>query len=732
MERKQLIAVGVVIALVCVAAGAIILSSNNEDNKLIVETSPDFAPYSYTVDGDYVGLETDIIRAAAESMGYTVEFRQGSTDSILTSVSEGKVDIGAAGFTAAPEGTSLRLSDPYLEVRQVLVVPEGSDIQALEDLEGKKIAVLSGSAGEAYANGVDSAVIESCSTSTDVVRSVADASVDCGVIDLDVAFSLAFSYPEVEIKDIITDSPVEKYVVVFSEGNAGLQEKFNKALQRIRDTGVYDKVTDHYESYGYAPDTPSYYKYERTIIVETSPDFPPMDYMYGSSFVGIDMDILRAVGYDLHWKFEFRNNNFDSIIMSVQQGKADMGASGFTISEDRKEQVLFSSEYFESRLVVVAPKDTAIETFEDVKDKNISVQTGTSGADYAETISDSVIFQKTYTDVVQDLISGKADCEIVDNVVGYAQAARNPQLTVLDILVTEPEYYGFIFAKSNQALCDQINESLARLEADGTIDRINQYYRDNNFLEVPSYYSSQDPDGDGGSGSGGFWGDLYDRIYNDFIKNERYSYIFEGLKNTIIIAFLALIIGLSLGAVVAMVRSTYELTRKLRIASGVCKAYTTVIRGTPVMLQLLIIYYVIFATSSLGSVWIAAVAFGINSGAYVAEVVRSGINAVPKGQMEACRSLGMSNRMAMVKVILPQAVRNILPALGNESISLLKETSIAGYIGIMDLTRGVDIIRGQTYDALLPLLVAGAIYLAIVLVLAYLFSRLERRLNDAY
>ena len=156
MERKQWIMVGVVIALVCVAAGAIILSSNNEDNKLIVETSPDLAPYSYTVDGDYVGLETDIIRAAAESMGYTVEFRQGSKDSILTSVSEGKADIGAAGFTAAPEGTSLRLSDPYLEVRQVLVVPEGSDIQTLDDLNGKKIAVLSGSAGETYTNDIDS------------------------------------------------------------------------------------------------------------------------------------------------------------------------------------------------------------------------------------------------------------------------------------------------------------------------------------------------------------------------------------------------------------------------------------------------------------------------------------------------------------------------------------------------------------------------------------------------
>ena len=161
------------------------------------------------------------------------------------------------------------------------------------------------------------------------------------------------------------------------------------------------------------------------------------------------------------------------------------------------------------------------------------------------------------------------------------------------------------------------------------------------------------------------------------------------------------------------------------------RAYITVIRGTPMMVQLLLIYYVVFASSD-NSILIASIAFGLNSAAYVAETFRSGITAVPKGQMEACRSLGMSNWMAMTTVILPQALRNVTPALGNEGISLLKETSIAGYIGIIDLTRGADIIRGQTYDALFPIIVVAAIYLAIVLVLSHLIKRLERRLNSAY
>ena len=339
--------------------------------------------------------------------------------------------------------------------------------------------------------------------------------------------------------------------------------------------------------------------------------------------------------------------------------------------------------------------------------------------------------QKDYTIALLDVIQGKTDCEIVDSTVAQAQVAKTSGLKILDILDAEPEYYGFIFQKGNTEIYNLVNDSLDKLIANGTVDKILQYYADAEYKEVPSYYSNQQAEDDDESEETGWWTDLKDRFHTDFLKNDRYLYIFEGLKNTIIITVVALIIGLILGSVVAMVRSTHDMTGKLRILNAICHVYITVIRGTPVMVQLLLIYYVVFASSDNG-VLIASVAFGLNSGAYVAEVVRSGITAVPKGQMEACRSLGMSNRMAMTNVILPQAIRNILPAIGNEGISLLKETSVAGYIGIMDLTRGADIIRGQTYDALLPIIVAAAIYLSIVLVLTYLIRRLERRLNRAY
>ena len=197
------------------------------------------------------------------------------------------------------------------------------------------------------------------------------------------------------------------------------------------------------------------------LIVETSPDFAPFDYMYGSEFVGIDMDIVRAVCDDMGYEVEFRQNSFDSILMSVPQGKADIGASGFTISEERAKSVSFSLPYANINQVVVAPVDTDIKTLEDVKGKIISVQNGTTGADYAATVSSSVIYQKSYQDVILDVTTGKADCEIVDSTVAVAQVAAHPELQVLDILTDSPvEEYGFIFAKEHTELLNDFNASL--------------------------------------------------------------------------------------------------------------------------------------------------------------------------------------------------------------------------------------------------------------------------------
>ena len=222
---------------------------------------------------------------------------------------------------------------------------------------------------------------------------------------------------------------------------------------------------------------------------------------------------------------------------------------------------------------------------------------------------------------------------------------------------------------------------------------------------------------------------LAQKFRQDFLVEGRYLYLLQGLGNTLVITLFAILISLCLGSLIAIVRTTHDRAGRYAVLNALCKLYLVIIRGTPTMVQLLIIYYVIFAAADVSKVLVAIVAFGINSSAYLAEVVRSGIMSIDRGQSEAGRSLGLSYGQTLRLIILPQAFKNVLPAIGNELITLLKETSISGYIGLVDLTKGSDIIRSITYDAILPLGVVAIIYLAIVLSLSSAVGVLEKKLR---
>ena len=218
------------------------------------------------------------------------------------------------------------------------------------------------------------------------------------------------------------------------------------------------------------------------------------------------------------------------------------------------------------------------------------------------------------------------------------------------------------------------------------------------------------------------------KFIQNFIEDNRYEWLLEGLGNTLTITFFAAILGIVIGFLIAIIRSTSDRTGKLKFLDFLCRVYLTVIRGTPAMIQLLIMFYVIMVSSN-NKILIAVLTFAINSGAYVAEIVRSGIMSIDNGQFEAGRSLGFNYASTMFHIIIPQAFKNVLPALMNEFITLLKETSICGYIGLMDLTRAGDFIRSRTYEAFFPLIAVALIYLVIVMILTALVNRLERRLR---
>lgn len=228
-----------------------------------------------------------------------------------------------------------------------------------------------------------------------------------------------------------------------------------------------------------------------------------------------------------------------------------------------------------------------------------------------------------------------------------------------------------------------------------------------------------------------FFNELLNKLYENLIYKDRYLYIAEGLRNTLFIAFFAAIIGIVIGFLVAIIKILATQNKKLKPLLILANIYLTVIRGTPVLVQLFITYYVILVPVFTDKILAAVLAFGINSGAYVSEIIRAGILSVDKGQFEAGRSLGLNYRTTMTKIVLPQAIKNILPAIANEFITLLKETSVSGFIGIIDLSKAGDIIRSQTYEAFIPLFSIAIVYFILVVGLTALLSSLERRMRKS-
>ena len=431
-----------------------------------------------------------------------------------------------------------------------------------------------------------------------------------------------------------------------------------------------------------------------------------------------------------------------------------MAACGGSSSDDSSKETTGKEETTE--------ETAAIESRDDLEGKKIGVQQGTTG-DLAVTDEfgdESVERYNKGFEAVQALTQGKIDAVVIDDLPAQEFVKQSEGLKILDGAYSEEEY-ALCFEKENQELCDQFNDVIQELKDDGTFEQIaNSYIGDSageNYYESPEdvdrsngtlvmatnaefppyeYYEGEDIVGLDAD----FAQAIADKLGMDLkIEDMAFDSIIPAVTSGkadfgasgMTVTFLAVLIGILLGLFVAIVRSTYDKTHKLKILNFICNIYITVIRGTPVVVQLLIIYFVVFASMDVSKVFVAVMAFGMNSGAYVAEIFRSGIMSIDQGQFEAGRSLGFNYAQTMVHIIMPQAFKNVLPALGNEFIVLLKETSVAGYIALQDLTKGGDIIRSRTYDAFMPLIAVALIYLVMVMIFTKLVALLERRLRNS-
>lgn len=450
----------------------------------------------------------------------------------------------------------------------------------------------------------------------------------------------------------------------------------------------------------------SYQKKEELTLV-TEAGFAPYEYYSNGKIIGVDIEIAEKIANALGKKLVVKDVAFDSIINEVKTGKSDIGAAGISYTEERAKEVLFTDNYSTSKQIIIVNKESNVTSKENLSGK-VAVQLGTTADSYLTKNSTvTLVREKKFLATIQDLKDGKVNAVVMDELPALKLVTS--QMKILDEpLVTDS--YGMVIAKGNTELLKKCNQVIKKMKESGEIDKILlKHMGESSEIEEKST--------------------IFTRFYQSVIYDARYKYILEGIKNTLVIAIGAVILGIILGIFLAFIRHYHDEVGRFKILNFLSKSYIHVIRGTPSILQLMIIYYVVFKNMSISIVLVGILAFGMNSAAYVAEIIRAGLNSVDKGQIEAGYALSLNYREVMRKIVFPQAIRNILPALGNEFITLVKETSVGAYIGIVELTKASDIIASRTYDYFFPLILIALIYFVITFSLSKLISLMERRLN---
>ncbi|HID1362367.1 TPA: ABC transporter permease subunit [Staphylococcus aureus] len=438
--------------------------------------------------------------------------------------------------------------------------------------------------------------------------------------------------------------------------------------------------------------------------VGLSADYAPMEFEHTvngkTEYAGVDIDLAKKIAKDNNLKLKIVNMSFDSLLGALKTGKIDIIISGMTSTPERKKQVDFSDSYMMTKNIMLVKKDKVNE-YKDIKDfnnKKVGAQKGTEQEKIAQTEIEnaSITSLSRLPDVILALKSGKVEGAVVEKPVAEAYLKQNPKLGISNVKFNEEEKDTVIAVpKDSPKLLSQINKTIKEVKDKGLIDK---------YMTNAANAMNDD---------------------SDFISKYG-SFFLKGIKITILISLIGVALGSILGAFVALMKLS-----KIKIISWIASIYIEILRGTPMLVQVFIVFFGITAALGLdiSALVCGTIALVINSSAYIAEIIRAGINAVDKGQMEAARSLGLNYRQTMKSVIMPQAIKNILPALGNEFVTLIKESSIVSTIGVGEIMFNAQVVQGISFDPFTPLLVAAALYFVLTFVLTRIMNMIEGRLN---
>ncbi|HDZ6248903.1 TPA: ABC transporter permease subunit [Staphylococcus aureus] len=440
--------------------------------------------------------------------------------------------------------------------------------------------------------------------------------------------------------------------------------------------------------------------------VGLSADYAPMEFEHTvngkTEYAGVDIDLAKKIAKDNNLKLKIVNMSFDSLLGALKTGKIDIIISGMTSTPERKKQVDFSDSYMMTKNIMLVKKDK-VNDYKDIKDfnnKKVGAQKGTEQEKIAQTEIEnaSITSLSRLPDVILALKSGKVEGVVVEKPVAEAYLKQNPKLGISNVKFNEEEKDTVIAVpKDSPKLLSQINKTIKEVKDKGLIDK---------YMTNAANAMNDD---------------------SGFISKYG-SFFLKGIKITILISLIGVALGSILGAFVALMKLS-----KIKIISWIASIYIEILRGTPMLVQVFIVFFGITAALGLdiSALVCGTIALVINSSAYIAEIIRAGINAVDKGQMEAARSLGLNYRQTMKSVIMPQAIKNILPALGNEFVTLIKESSIVSTIGVGEIMFNAQVVQGISFDPFTPLLVAAALYFVLTFVLTRIMNMIEGRLNSS-
>ena len=730
-------------------------ADGEDDNTFIVGFDAEFPPYGYKDDnGEYVGFDLDLAQEVCDRNGWTLKKQPIEWNSKDMELNSGSISCIWNGFTMNGREDDYTWTKPYVDNSQVVVVRKDSGITQLSDLSGKVVAVQADSSALAALTGEDASEENKalCATFKDLQQvgdyNSAFMNLESGAVNA-IFMDIGVANYEIEsrgdkfmmLEDRLSS---EEYGIGFKKGNTELRDKVQATLLDMLADGTFDEIAEKWgleESICLTADDEVQEETaadDNTFVVGFDAEFPPYGYKNDDGeYVGFDLDLAQEVCDRNGWILKKQPIEWNSKDMELNSGSISCIWNGFTMN-GREDAYTWTTPYVDNSQVVVVRKDSGITQLSDLSGKVVAVQADSSalaaltGEDASE---ENLALAETFKDLQQvgdynsafmNLESGAVNAICMDiGVANYEIASRGDKFVMLEDRLSSEEY-GIGFKLGNTELRDKVQATLLDMLADGTFEEIAEKWG----LEESICLSPDDQVQDGnvaatatdststGKKNTSFW-DKFCSITKQLA---------EGLLASLVIFFLTLLFSLPLGLLVAAGRMC-----KIAPIRWLVKFYISIARGTPLMLQLLVVFYgpyYLFGATLTTSYRFQAViiGFALNYAAYFAEIYRSGIQAVPQGQHEAAKILGYSKIQTFFKIVFPQMAKNILPSVTNEVITLVKDTSLAFAISYTEMfTLAKQVAAAQT--TIMPLFIAGVFYYIFNFVVAFVMEKIEKRMN---